>query len=148
MDNFTNNLLLKDLTVVLSNNNLVKKYTLEPENVASNYNETIPSSFDISSVKVKDTECPNISVSSININKKLAAYSKYSTLKCQKFELVQKTRTCTVSIKTFVSMTPPLMKSDIRDWLVRMFGKLRDLAPFAQFKKREKHPWRSVNYSN
>ena len=105
MDNFTNNLLLKDLTVVLSNNNLVKKYTLEPENVASNYNKTIPSSFDISSIKVKDIECPNISVSSININKKLAAYSKYSTSKCQQFELVKKTRTCTVSIKTFVSMT-------------------------------------------
>ena len=24
---------------------------------------------------------------------------------------------------------------------------LRDLVPFAQFKKREKHPWRSVNFS-
>ena len=39
------------------------------------------------------------------------------------------------------------MKSYIRDWLVRMFGALRDLVPFVQFKKREKHPWRSVNYS-
>ena len=26
------------------------------------------------------------------------------------------------------------------------WGALRDLAPFAQFKKREKHPWRSVNF--
>ena len=26
-------------------------------------------------------------------------------------------------------------------------GALRDLASFAQFKKREKHPWRSVNFS-
>ena len=26
-------------------------------------------------------------------------------------------------------------------------GALRDLVPFAQFKKREKHPWRSVNFS-
>ena len=26
-------------------------------------------------------------------------------------------------------------------------GALRDLAPFIQFKKREKHPWRSVNFS-
>ena len=26
-------------------------------------------------------------------------------------------------------------------------GTLRDLVPFAQFKKREKHPWRSVNFS-
>ena len=24
---------------------------------------------------------------------------------------------------------------------------LRDLVPFVQFKKREKHPWRSVNFS-
>ena len=26
-------------------------------------------------------------------------------------------------------------------------GALRDLAPFVQFKKREKHPWTSVNFS-
>ena len=26
-------------------------------------------------------------------------------------------------------------------------GALRDLVPLAQFKKREKHPWRSVNFS-
>ena len=26
-------------------------------------------------------------------------------------------------------------------------GPLRDLVPFVQFKKREKHPWRSVNFS-
>ena len=26
-------------------------------------------------------------------------------------------------------------------------GALRDLVPFVQFKKREKHPWRSVNFS-
>ena len=25
-------------------------------------------------------------------------------------------------------------------------GALRDLVPFVQFKKREKHPWRSVNF--
>ena len=34
--------------------------------------------------------------------------------------------------------------------LVRMFlkcGALHDLVPFVQFKKREKHPWRSVNFS-
>ena len=24
---------------------------------------------------------------------------------------------------------------------------LRDLVPFVQFKKREKHPWRNVNFS-
>ena len=24
---------------------------------------------------------------------------------------------------------------------------LRDLVPFVQFKKREKHPWRSVNFN-
>ena len=27
-------------------------------------------------------------------------------------------------------------------------GALRDLVPFLQFKKREKHPWRSANFSN
>ena len=27
-------------------------------------------------------------------------------------------------------------------------GALRDLVPFVQFKKREKHPWRSVNFTN
>ena len=26
-------------------------------------------------------------------------------------------------------------------------GALRDLVPFVQFKKREKHPWSSVNFS-
>ena len=26
-------------------------------------------------------------------------------------------------------------------------GVLRDLVPFVQFKKREKHPWRSVTFS-
>ena len=33
-----------------------------------------------------------------------------------------------------------LLKVDIR-------GALRDLVPFVQFIKREKHPWRSVNFS-
>ena len=28
-----------------------------------------------------------------------------------------------------------------------IFDALRDLVPFVQFKKREKHPWRSVNFS-
>ena len=28
-----------------------------------------------------------------------------------------------------------------------IWGALRDLIPFVQFKKREKHPWRSVNFS-
>ena len=27
------------------------------------------------------------------------------------------------------------------------FGALRDLVPFVQFKEREKHPWRIVNFS-
>ena len=29
----------------------------------------------------------------------------------------------------------------------RICGALRDLVPFVQFEKREKHPWRSVNFS-
>ena len=31
-------------------------------------------------------------------------------------------------------------------WMLRC-GAFRDLAPFVQFKKREKHPWRSVDFS-
>ena len=33
------------------------------------------------------------------------------------------------------------------NFLVTICGVLRDLVPFVQFKKREKHPWRSVNFS-
>ena len=36
------------------------------------------------------------------------------------------------------------MKKDI---LNHICGALRDLEPFVQFKKREKQPWRSVNFS-
>ena len=32
-------------------------------------------------------------------------------------------------------------------WIAVKCNALRDLVPFAQFKKREKHPWRSVNFS-
>ena len=28
-----------------------------------------------------------------------------------------------------------------------IYGALRDLVPFVQFKKREKYPWRSVTFS-
>ena len=31
--------------------------------------------------------------------------------------------------------------------LTRICDVLRDLVPFVQFKKREKHPWRNVNFS-
>ena len=31
--------------------------------------------------------------------------------------------------------------------LVLICGAMRDLVPFVQFKKREKHPWRSVTFS-
>ena len=33
------------------------------------------------------------------------------------------------------------------DWYENICGALRDLVQFVQFKKREKHPWRSVNFS-
>ena len=36
-------------------------------------------------------------------------------------------------------------KMILLNWL--KCGTLRDLVPFVQFKKREKHPWRSVNFS-
>ena len=32
-------------------------------------------------------------------------------------------------------------------YLMLICGALRDLLPFVQFKKREKYPWRSVNFS-
>ena len=32
-------------------------------------------------------------------------------------------------------------------WTQKPCGALRDLVPFVQFKKREKHPWKSVNFS-
>ena len=35
----------------------------------------------------------------------------------------------------------------MRCYIVNNCGALRDLVPFVQFKKREKHPWRSVNFS-
>ena len=31
--------------------------------------------------------------------------------------------------------------------IAKICGALRDLVPFVQFKKREKHPWKSVNFS-
>ena len=30
---------------------------------------------------------------------------------------------------------------------IQIWGALHDLVPFVQFKKREKHPWRSVTFS-
>ena len=33
-------------------------------------------------------------------------------------------------------------------FLCSVYDGLRDLVPFVQFKKREKHPWMSVTYSN
>ena len=30
---------------------------------------------------------------------------------------------------------------------IHIGGELRDLLPFVQFKKHEKHPWKSVNFS-
>ena len=44
-----------------------------------------------------------------------------------------------------------LVKNISKDFLVFSRGiicdALHDLVPFVQFKKREKHPWRSVNFS-
>ena len=35
----------------------------------------------------------------------------------------------------------------IKQFIQAICDALRDLVPFAQFKKREKHPWRSDNFS-
>ena len=51
----------------------------------------------------------------------------------------------------FAHLWKPNMKQKIKkfhwekSWNIS--GALRDLVPFVQFKKREKHPWRSVNFS-
>ena len=45
-----------------------------------------------------------------------------------------------VKISKFVTEMTKESKENICD-------ALRDLAPFVQFKKREKHPWRGVNFS-
>ena len=41
-----------------------------------------------------------------------------------------------------------MQKNSIKDiWQGPKCDALRDLVPFVQFKKREKRPWRSVNFS-
>ena len=41
-----------------------------------------------------------------------------------------------------------MIQRDYRTWLLHTnCDALRDLVPFVQFKKREKHPWRSVTFS-
>ena len=37
--------------------------------------------------------------------------------------------------------------TNVKYALIAICGELRDLVAFVQFKKREKHPWRSVNFS-
>ena len=32
-------------------------------------------------------------------------------------------------------------------WSINSYSTLRDVVPFVQFQKREKHPWRSVTFS-
>ena len=39
------------------------------------------------------------------------------------------------------------VKSFSNQYKIENCGALSDLVPFVQFKKREKHPWRSVNFS-
>ena len=49
---------------------------------------------------------------------------------------------------TSLEITNQWLFSEIQSNLnLRNCGVLRDLVPFEQFKKREKHPWRSVNFS-
>ena len=45
------------------------------------------------------------------------------------------------------SIKQPLLYKDQESQKTLMCGALRDLVPFVQFKKREKHPWSSVNFS-
>ena len=41
-------------------------------------------------------------------------------------------------------LTPELLQVRMN---ISICGALRDLVPFVQFKKRKKHPWRSVTFS-
>ena len=47
----------------------------------------------------------------------------------------------TDSINIFLNYSPTYFET------IFICGALRNLAPFVQFKKREKFPWRSVNFS-
>ena len=40
-----------------------------------------------------------------------------------------------------------ITQKQLAQFLWKIYGVLCDLVPFVQFKKREKHPWRSVNFS-
>ena len=44
-------------------------------------------------------------------------------------------------------MFQPLLNRLYPTQILNICGVLRDLVPFVQFKKREKYPWRSVNFS-
>ena len=57
-------------------------------------------------------------------------------------------RTLQKRIENSVKHVRELMgKSHSLFFLQKLHLTLRDLVPFVQFKKREKHPWRSVNFS-
>ena len=91
LNNITNNLILKNPTVVLNNKNVL------PENSPSNDNENIlPPAGDRSIEQiVKDKEdCPSIPKSSSKIKKQIADYRQQ---KRQQFDLFQKTARSEVS---------------------------------------------------
>ena len=48
------------------------------------------------------------------------------------------------SMKNIVSKCEQIHRKPL---ILHKFGALRDLVPFVQFKKRKKHPWRSVHFS-
>ena len=50
-------------------------------------------------------------------------------------------------VMNHVHVTRQLAANQIRYLLTLICDALRDLVPCAQFKKREKHPWRSVDFS-
>ena len=51
------------------------------------------------------------------------------------------------SAALFVKMTMKKKLPNFASNIKQICGALRDLIPFLQFKKREKHPWRSVTFS-
>ena len=91
LNNVTNNLLLKNPTVALNNDNLL------PETAPYNYNENILPSAGDSSIQqiVKDIEdCASIPISCAKINKQIADYRQQ---KRQQFDIFQKTARSEVS---------------------------------------------------
>ena len=66
----------------------------------------------------------------------------FRNITCKNYIVLRGLCSSAVQIKVFLSHLYDLNLFTIK------CDTLRDLVPFVQFKKREKHPWRSVTFSN